>query len=220
MSRKAIVNLVSPIERYIYGQQRLANSFHDVVGWHGVIDLNLIMDETTIGSPRHTDNPYAFKIYAIQKMRLLGYDQVFWADASVVFVKHPKPLFDWISDKGFFFEHAGHMVGNWCKDETLEYFGITREEAMSMPMFSAGLTGLDFKNPIAVEFFNQWERSMIDGQFKGGWDIHRHDMTCGSIIANKMGLLKDFSDAGNLFAYVGGGYSAPKETVIGHLIGI
>ena len=218
--KKTIVNLVNSENRYLVGQKRLANSYHNIIESHGEIDLNLIINEETIGSPKHSENPYAFKIYAIKRMLELGYTQVFWADASVVFVKHPKVIFDWISEKGFFFEQAGHWVGSWCKNETLEYFGITRDEAMSMPMFSAGIMGIDFDNPIGIEFFNRWERSMLDGQFKGGWDIHRHDMTCGSIIANKMNLLKQFSDGGNYFAYVGSGYSTPKESVVGHLIGL
>jgi len=58
---------------------------------------------------------------------------------------------------------------------------------------------------------------MLDGQFIGSWQDHRHDMTCGSIIANKLGM-----------KYVGGEdwlhYAPvdqqPKEGVIFHASGL
>jgi hypothetical protein len=150
----------------------------------------------------------------------MGYEQVLWLDASVVFVKHSQAIFDWIQKYGFFFEEAGHLVSTWCNDRTLEYFGLSRDEASTMPMFSAGFTGLDFTNPIAIEFFDKWKQSMLDGQFLGEWSNHRHDMTCASIIANKMGLVKNYSSGGNYFAYSGSGYGQPKESVICNLLGV
>ena len=27
---------------------------------------------------------------------------------------------------------------------------------------------------------------MLDGQFIGSWSDHRHDMTCGSVVANRL----------------------------------
>ena len=58
---------------------------------------------------------------------------------------------------------------------------------------------------------------MNAGCFKGSWANHRHDMTCGSIIANQMGLTKDWSDGGHYFAYIGQGYSQPQESAIFYL---
>lgn len=220
MKKKVIVNLVSPIERYLEGQKRLIESFYALGGGNDECDFISCIGENSVQSPLHSENPYAFKIYAIEKMLSMGYEQILWLDASIVFVKNVKPIFDWIEEKGFFFEHCGFSVANWCNDETLNYFGITREEGQTMPLFSAGFTGLDFTNPIAVEFFNKWKQSMLDGYFRGSWENHRHDLSCASIIANQMGLAKDFSDGGNYFAYIGSGYGTPRESVICHLIGI
>jgi hypothetical protein len=220
MVKKAIVNLVSPIERYLQGQKRLIDSFVSVDNGSNEYHFLHFVGEESVGSPLHKDNPYAFKIYAINNLRSQGYEQILWLDASIVFVKHFKPIFDWIEEKGFFFEHCGHSVGHWCNEQTLNYFGITREQGFAMPMFSAGFTGLDFTNPKAVEFFNRWEKSMLDGYFKGSWDDHRHDLTCASVIANQMGMVKDFSGGGNYFAYIGSGYGTPQESVICHLLGL
>jgi hypothetical protein len=64
---------------------------------------------------------------------------------------------------------------------------------------NAGLLGLNFENEIAIEFFNKWHQASKDGIFIGKWNNndktesederckgHRHDMTCGSIIANQL----------------------------------
>lgn len=208
---KAIVNVAT--SQYVYGKKRLRESLQE----HYNGDVYMYDNEYEVESPTHQENPYAFKIYAIEKMRQMGYKQVLWLDASVYAVKNVQPLFDWIKEKGFFMEAAGHWTGTWCNDETLAYFGITRDEAMQMPMFSAGFTGLDFENPIAVEFFEKWKASMNAGCFRGNWTNHRHDMTCASIIANQMGLVRDWSGGGHYFAYIGEGYSQPQETVIFHL---
>jgi hypothetical protein len=218
--KNVIVNLVNENLPYLNAQKRLSSSFCNFHLPEDETKFIPFIGEQSVGSPYHLNNPYAFKIYAIDNARKLGYSNVLWVDASVVFIKHSKPIFDWIINKGFFFEEAGHLVGTWCNERTLNYFGITREEANQMPMFSAGFTGLNFENPIAIEFFERWKKSMFDGQFIGDWSNHRHDMTCASIIANQMGLLKDYSTGGNFFAYVGSGYGQQKESVICNLLGV
>lgn len=218
--KKVIVNVVNQVAPYINAQKRLVNSFWNFHIPEEETKIMPLIGEESVGSPYHQNNPYAFKIYAMEYAHSMGYSQVLWLDASIVFVKHSKPIFDWISQKGFFFEAAGHWVGSWCNDRTLDYFGISREEAMTMPMFSAGFTGIDFTNEIAVNFFTKWKQSMLDGQFIGDWSNHRHDMTCASIIANQMGLVKDYSSGGNYFAYIGSGYGQPQESVICNLLGV
>jgi hypothetical protein len=220
MKKKVIVNLVSDVPRYIAGQHRLAESLYPFLSESADFDFHFFRGESSVESPNHHENPYAFKIYAIEKMRSLGYNSVFWADASVVFVKKPTPLFERMETTGFFFEEAGHLAGSWCQQSTLDYFRISREEAMKIPLFSAGLSGFDFRNPTTQDFFEKWKQSMLDGQFIGSWSDHRHDMTCGSIIAYQMGLTSVFSPGGEFFAYIGQGYLQPRQTVIGHLIGI
>lgn len=209
--KPTIVNVAT--HRFHGGQLRLKSSLLPYA-----IDFNYWQSERELGAPLHTDNPYAFKIYAIEHAWGMGYDKVLWLDASVYAVKDPSPVFDWITKHGVFMEEAGHYVGQWCNDQTLEYFAITREQAMTMPMFSAGFVGFDFSNPIARQFFDRWKESMLAGMFKGDYSNHRHDMTCGSIIANKMKL--PMSSGGQFFAYIGQGYGPPSETAIFHLQGI
>lgn len=212
--RRAIVNLINN-NGYLSGQERLK----EFARQYANIALYTFNSESEVLSPLHKDNPYAFKIYAISSLREMGYDQILWLDASVFPVKNVEPVFDWLTEKGIFLEEAGHYAGTWSPQYVLDYFGITKEQAMQMPMFAAGYCGFDFRNPISIEFFAEWKESMLNGMFKGGWDVTRHDMTCGSIIANKQGLLPLFSSGGQFFAYIGESYGEPKESVCFHLKG-
>jgi hypothetical protein len=198
MKRTCIVSLGT--NDFTRARTRLANSMRNPINWSG--DFHLFTEESQVGSPMHQDNPYAFKIYAIEEMKNRGYNQVLWVDCSVWAIKSVVPVFDLISQDGYVCQDAGHMVGRWTNDRTLNYFGITRDEAMQMPMYgNAGFLGLDFDTEIANTFFNQWKQSMLDGMFIGEWtnnnktesqdprcDGHRHDMSCGSIIRYKLGM--------------------------------
>lgn len=215
---KVIVNLVTNSERYIHGQNRLRESL--LPSFIGDIETRLYKGEASVGAYTHEVNPYSFKIYAIEHLRKCGYEQILWLDASIVAVKPIQPVFTWLKEKGIFLETAGHYAGSWCNDYTLRYFDIDRAQAMKMPMFAAGYIGFDFTNPISIEFFAEWRESMLNGCFKGSWADHRHDMTCGSIIANKRGLVPLYSPGGNFFSYIGPAYGPAKETSVFHLMGL
>jgi hypothetical protein len=208
---KAVVNLSTPI--YERGRNRLANSLN------GNFDGTLFTytNEAEVGAEPHRDNPYSFKVYAIEKVRNLGYTKILWLDASCYAIKNIQPIFDWMDEKGIFMEEAGHWTGTWTNDATLGYFGISREQAMGMSMFSAGFLGLNFENKISVDFFDKWKSSMLAGCFKGDWSNHRHDMTCGSIIACQMGLDKIYSKGGHYLAYIGEAYGKPQDSVLIYL---
>lgn len=208
---RTIVNFSSC--EYLNGQARLHNS---IIGGIDFLDFN----EYSLLTPRHVDNPYAFKVYSIKEVRSRGYDQILWLDASVWVVKPLDPVFDLITKNGFFVEDSGHQIGQWCNDRTLDYYGITREEAMEMDMISSGFVGIDFNRKNGVEIYQRWYKAMEDGMFVGSWDDHRHDQTCLSIIIYKLGLQHLISPCGHFFAYIGAEYMPPQETAICHLQGI
>jgi len=214
MKTKAIVNLATGSFRA--GQTRLVNSLKGNFDGH----VFTFQSEHQINSPQHSENPYAFKIFAIEHLRKLGYDQILWLDASVFAIKPVQPVFDWIETNGVFMEAAGHYAGTWCPENVREYFGISRTSVNKMPMFSAGYTGIDFTNPVGVKFFEAWAKAMRAGMFKGSWSNHRHDMTCGSIVANLQLLDRTYSPGGNFFAYIGPLYGEPGQNAIFHVQGI
>lgn len=218
---RAICNIITPIPRYIDGQQRLINSLMQLETEFGD-DFDVFTDigEDSVGAPPHDDNPYAFKVYAIRKLRDKGYKQVFWFDASIVAVKSLNPLWERLSKTGVFMEEAGHWVGTWCNEYTLKYFNLTREEAMKIPMFAAGYIGIDFRTTVGQEFFAHWNEAMLNGCFRGSWQDHRHDMTCASIIAHKLGITHHYGRGGEFFAYIGDVYGPPSDTAVCHLLGL
>jgi hypothetical protein len=207
----AIVNLITPgIPRYKTGQKRLWES---MAKWKPRnVDVFYFHSEEEVGAPKHSDNPYAFKLYAIKKVREMGYKKVLWLDASVVAVKDFMSIFEWIEEKGLFFENSGWAAGQWSNQACLDYFNVTREDAMKMPMYSAGFSGFDFTNPLAVQFFDNWWRAMEAGAFKGSHTDHRHDMTCGGIIASKMNLISLYAECTQFFSYVGPGYTPNPDS--------
>lgn len=184
MTNKCIINFATG--RYIKGQDRLRNSLLEV-RFDG--DLLCWTSEAQIGAPLHKDNPYAFKVYCFDEAIRLGYTQIVLVDASVWAVSDVTPIFDHIEREGYIMQEAGQHVGRWTNDKCLDYFGLTREEANKMLMYgNAGFLGLNFETEIANKFFSKWKSSMQAGIFKGDWSNHRHDMVCGSIIANHLDM--------------------------------
>ena len=148
---KCIIGFANEKGNYLIGLDRLAESAarfdnNPFIGFRS---------EASIGSPTHAENPYAFKIYAFRKALELGYRQILYLDSSVVFVNKINRLWSILEEDGYFIQEAGHYVGRWCNDRTLNYFNLSREEAMLMPMYgNCGLIALDFDKHIATTFLN------------------------------------------------------------------
>lgn len=225
MIKRAVVNFASG-RWYPKGQVRLGASLKKT-GFTGT--FLPCQDPKLIFSPKHVEVPYAFKTYAIMDALRRGFRQVIYADSSIWAVKPWDPIWKIIDEQGYFLEEAGHVAGTWTKDSVLRRMGVTRDEAMKIPMHSAGFTGLNFDKPIGVNFLMEWHRYAMDGDsFKGTWGNengqmskdkrcmgHRHDMSVASILRNKLGM--KLSTCGTYLAYIGPGYNTPKPTVCAHL---
>lgn len=199
MSRQCIVTYADRKNNYVRGVSRLVDSLR--YNWDGGL-LAFIGEETLPGCPHHADNPYAFKIYAIQAAIDAGYSQILWLDSSCFAIQPVKPIFDHISEHGYIMQDAGHFIGVWTNDRTLQYFGLSRDSVMESRCYgNAGFLGLNFESEICKTFFSEWHKAMEAGMFKGGWTNnektesqdercrgHRHDLSCGSIVANRLGM--------------------------------
>lgn len=181
------------------GQERLAQSLKD---FHYQGDVILFNTFEQVGSKSHLEVPYQFKVYAIEKARQMGYDVVLYCDASLFAIKDVMPVIYHIIEKGHLMEFCGFSAGQFSTDLCLTEFDLTRDEAINIPLHSAGFTGLNFQNPISTEFFNQWFKYAEEEiTFQGAWNNnenkcsederclgHRHDQTTASIIAYKLGM--------------------------------
>jgi hypothetical protein len=193
---------------YSKGQDRLRDSLRG--------HRSLMIHEYKRGWRTHQDSPYEFKINAIEE----GFkkdDIVLWADSSMYRVGDLSKIEKIIQDKGYFMEESGHLVKDWCNDFTRDYFGLQANED-HFKMFTAGLLGLNKNNAQSVEFFARWKASAKAGCFKGDWTNHRHDMTCASIIAQRMGL--EYQPVLSHIAFIGAEYPEAAKDVVFNCQGI
>lgn len=196
------------------GQNRLSRSLGDY-------NHILFTDYVQIKSPTHEKSPYEFKVHAIDHA-LKQDDIVLWCDASLFLVGDLTKIEKIIQEDGYFMEEAGHYAGRWTNEHSRSYFKVTDQEMFlgtgGITFFSAGLLGLNRNSAVAMEFFKQWKESAKAGCFKGSWNDHRHDMTAGSIIAQRLGM--KYQRGGSHMAYLGEGYSQPEPGAVFHLQGI
>lgn len=187
---KAIVTLANDKGHYLTGLERMRESLLDKFDG----DFFGFKSESEVGAPLHHVNPYAFKLFAIANVLAEGYDQILWLDSSVYAIKNVQPIFDIIEQKGYFMQQSGALLDRWCNDYCRQTFELSHDESKNMSMYSAGFTGLNFNNDKAANFFFSWSYAMMQGCFKGDWSNHRHDMTCASIIANRLGFTFERGD--------------------------
>jgi hypothetical protein len=207
---RAVVSLANDRGNYHKALDRLAESIRL---YGGGIHFFGFRSEEEVGAPPHLENPYAFKLYAIEKVRNMGYTQILWLDSSVYAVADIAPAFWHIDSFGYLMQDSGHVLGDWSNDELLNYSGLNRTTAMSIKMYgNAGMLGLDFNNIPANLFFDMWKDYMNLGLFKGSWDNHRHDMSCGSLIAWALGL--NYIPGDKILQYAAPGDPLLNETII------
>jgi hypothetical protein len=164
-------------------------------------DFFVFHDFAEIGSPTHLQSPYSFKVYAIQKVRNMGYPIVIWCDSAIRVHRSIDTWLPQVRASGVYLQKDGHKVGTWANDRALAYFGVTRDHAMTMSAAYACVMAFDFRNPIANEFFARWKKASEDGIFIGYWkntlktesqdercEGHRHDQTCAELVAYTMDI--------------------------------
>jgi hypothetical protein len=169
MGGRAVVSFADGAGDYRGKLQRLGDSLK------GNFDGDFLgfTDYKQIGSPKHSEIPYAFKPYAIQKAIDLGYDQILWADSCVVAKQNIQPVFDHIEKHGYvFFDNIGHSLGTWCNDRTLKHFSIDRQDSFGIQQIMACCYGLNFNRDFVVSLFKQYKTVNL---YRGKW--HNADRT-------------------------------------------
>lgn len=187
---RCIVNVAT--DKYRRGQNRL----HDSLQLYSDIKVLLFDSEEAVCAEPHEVNNYSFKPMAMIKAYEQGYRQILWLDASMVAIGDLEPIFALIEKDGYFFQDSGWPNSRWTTDKAREYFGTDEGD-----MLSSGVLGLDLDSEIGYKFFDQWTQAMRDGMFNGSWDTYRHDQSCASLIAFKMGL--KLQTANTFFVYGG-----------------
>ena len=167
--------------------------------YHGFDGTTFLWKELPPNCPKHSEIPYAFKIYAIQEAIEMGYETILWLDCSAWCIANPEPLFDHIQQHGYYLSTSGYNCSQTCNDAILDNFGLTRDEALNIPDSASGAVGLFLSSPIAKQFFLDWMQSMERGDFNGSRNhdlqshdsrfmFHRQDQSAASLIAHGLGM--------------------------------
>lgn len=198
--KKCIVNFTHlEQERYKLGFNRLKKTL--VNNFDG--DFLHFHDCKEIGSPEHSEVPYAFKPYAIKKAIELGYELILWADCPIYAIKPINKLFNHIEENGYlFFDNIGFSIGDYTSDKCLMKNNILRTESYKAKMIMACCMGFNMQNEKTKILFDKYFEAAKDGiSYLGSWtnknyevslDLkckgHRHDQSVISILINKMNL--------------------------------
>lgn len=198
---KAIVNLST--KRFWKGQERLKTHLKGKTE----ADIFMFRNEVEVDSPSHAENNYAFKVYAIEKVRSQGYTKILWVDASMLPIRRVDDVFSIIEKDGYFFQESGWQNSRWTNDAAKGYFGTADGNMMSACCF-----GLDFENPKTIEFWDRVKKAMEAGIFNGSWYDHRHDQAVMSILAYIMCMPLHEPDI--IFEYAKEGTVPTKDSIV------
>jgi hypothetical protein len=137
----------------------------------------------------HTEYPYAFKPYSIQKAREQGYNNILWLDSAIYLTQDPKKVFKYIKENGvMLFDNIGFSIGSYTHDECLLHFQMNRDEANNSKMVMACAMGFNFNTEIGTQTFNDYLSYAHTNAFQGSWSNHRHDQSVISCIAKRKGI--------------------------------
>lgn len=216
--KRCIINVAFGSD-YEQKQVRLMDSLADKFDG----SLLFYRSESSIGAPPHTENPYAFKVFAFKKAAQEGFLQILWLDANVRVDGSLSPVWDAIEKDGYYFIGPNGIVGEWSSDAALNAFNISREDALKIPEISGCVVGLDLEKRISQKFFEHWKLAMLDGLFKGDWRNdhnqvsldnrvkgHRHDQTIASLLAHSLEMTNFNS---NVLWYESSNIPKPETTV-------
>lgn len=168
------------------------------------IESRIWINEYPPQSPSHQQAPYAFKYFALKHVYNEGFRKVLWLDSICRIAGPIEEIIKILDIDGYFFPPDGWYVGQWCKDSALGPLGLTRDEAMQIPVIAAKHLGFNFNFDKCLQLLEQF-KYFIDydnGEvIRGPWTNskqecsndprvlgHRHDQTILSVLSYRLGM--------------------------------
>jgi hypothetical protein len=183
---KAIVNAHNGVGWYPRGQERLRQSLQ---GHPEALCLYKDYPNRLFSGT----NAYYLKPSALYEAAK-EHNQLLWMDSSCWVIKDLEPIWEAIEKDGYYFIHAGFNCAQYCNDESLAYFGVTRDEAEKMPLIYAISFGLDLSHVIGRNIYDRFLTSADNKIFDKGngstdprFIAHIFDQSALSIIAYQLG---------------------------------
>ena len=149
--------------------------------------------------PEHASTPYGFKLYAMKEAHDKGHDVVMWLDADVRVTAPLDPVWKLIEQDGHYLIQSDGDLHDYCNEETLKYFGMSREDKEPQKILGGKIFAIDFRNERAVKWFSGMWKAMQDGLYQGTFSAHscvkghRGDEAVGAILAHRLGMKVDDS---------------------------
>lgn len=194
MNKRCVVNVAvdqNSNAQYVKWQKRLLASLDQKGGRPAVLFWT---NEYPPGSPKHCEWAYAFKLYAIKEARLKGFETIIWMDAGLYAVEDLGPIFQAVEESGVYVVRDDNALSKFCSDETLSFYGMTREEAREIKLASGALLGFDFTKEIAHDIWGEWWKAFEAQLYRGtvskhsGMEDHRGDESILAILLHRHGI--------------------------------
>ncbi len=160
-----------------YGYRRLLRSTENHCAVHCPECWRLFFDVLPAGCPSHQESHYKFKVEALRCAVAAGFRSVLWMDATLAPIAGIERIWDHIDREGYFAIYGGAQLGEYVSDAALAIYGITRDEAMVIPLAASGLTGFNRHHELGNKLWDGWERLCGQGAFEGA---HRNTLPKGS----------------------------------------
>jgi hypothetical protein len=91
----------------------------------------------------HRECNYGFKVHAVDYARRKGHTSILWVDASCYAIKSIEPLWERLERDGHVLIEDLNPLGAWSSDASIAMFGVSRDEAMKIPLMCGTCWGLD-----------------------------------------------------------------------------
>jgi len=197
---KTIVTNVAKGSWYPQGALRLQSNLAECgvnATYHGWLG------EYPPASPTHHAKPYAFKAHAVKDIiDRFDPDVVWWIDSSIIAVRAFDDMSELAIDEGVAVFNSGWSLGQWTHDQALNYYGISRTDAMSMQLLVGGIFALAPKTKIGKAVYEEWlSYAEHPDLFVGDWKNtngklgdptrclgHRHDMPALTVACRNHGI--------------------------------
>jgi hypothetical protein len=128
------------------------------------------------GCPPHSDKPFAFKAFALQRTADEGFTSLLWVDASILPIRPLAPLWEKIERDGFLLMNNGYSNYDWTADSAYPdlFPGVPLEEARAVnrtiPHLVGGVVGLDMTTALGRTFLDEYYRlASMTRAFCGPW---------------------------------------------------
>lgn len=165
MSKKCIINVAieKPGLKYVEKQIRLGKTLNE-----NNFDGDYLTWTTFPNQNYNTKNAYNCKASAFEEALKLGYTEILWLDAACVVVNPIQPVFDKIKEYGYY------TIKNWnytcdmtCSDNSLNYYGISRDTAQTFQEHAGGVIGIDYNNPKGKALLDMFIKGCKEGACDG-----------------------------------------------------